>query len=908
MPWKLRKAPRKELYWVVAKDTGKHMSKDPLPIDRAKAQMRALYAQEDASKKGGAEPGVIETPFISKDQAEKLIAMLPKDKDTYTDLPDEELKNIVSIPGIEQWYLDLPNNPVVDKALSDKITAEIVKSEAEWEKAQKKLKAKVKAGLAKTAPALKEMANDTYADYVNRIKQASDLRATYDPVRKQGMDEWKRLELEIVARRALAHEVLSERNPAYREVYSRFDDEGNMVSPYVTTMPIAIRNRELYFDKQQQAKDPVLHWLNKNVFGPAVSGLTKVADFVVENLGDMLPGVGQALTTAYKAFAPPGSQYYKEGTLAEKAVGALMGQGATHRQNVLKRYNLKDKSYSIKQLAKISSVPEHILQEVYNRGVGAYKTQPKSVRLKGSFVKNVDAPMSKKLSKEQWGYARVYSFIDGNPEHDNDLRANKEGEGKPGQYSDFAKSIITTQHNKKNYEKMLDLYFQAKMLGMEDRANQLEKELKQFKKFNEKEAERFAFIEIPKMGLADEWSIPTKKGRGYEITKEGSGYIVRSTDNKLQHRKPVSLTTARKHLGMLRRYEETNGALQGSGFFDTIGKFAKKGFEAVKKGAKTVVERAKTIFMPMRNAYRPKIRSWLEKNGEKVIKRLTVARTPIQSGVDILLEAVTLGKWKEAKKKVGYDKMFHLALLAEYEGGRAIIEKNEVINISQSYKATDETEYMEVPLDGKQITFNEFLAKGEKAMGDKYFRYHALENNCQDYIMALLKASGLATAEITKFVKQPVEQLVKELPGYTGKVAKTLTDIAGKASEVIEGRGMFKGKTIADQLKLIGFDPADYLAKAKARAKEAKIKGELKLDDDGIHKLIIITPDNKEVHFGRRSYGDFLIWSHLEKQKQVDPGYAKKKQENYQKRSGKIKGDWSADVYSPNNLARKILW
>ena len=65
-----------------------------------------------------------------------------------------------------------------------------------------------------------------------------------------------------------------------------------------------------------------------------------------------------------------------------------------------------------------------ILREVYNRGIGAYKTQGKSVRLKGSYVKNVDAPMKAKLSKEQWAYARVYSFLDGNPKHDEDLRRN----------------------------------------------------------------------------------------------------------------------------------------------------------------------------------------------------------------------------------------------------------------------------------------------------------------------------------------------------------------------------------------------------------------------------------------------------------------------------------------------------
>jgi len=101
--------------------------------------------------------------------------------------------------------------------------------------------------------------------------------------------------------------------------------------------------------------------------------------------------------------------------------------GGTHRENVLRQWKLEDKPYNLQQLSDITSIPISILQEVYNRGIGAYNTQPSSVRLKGSYVKNVVAPMSKKLSKEQWAMARVYSFIDGNPKHDNDLRRNKGG-------------------------------------------------------------------------------------------------------------------------------------------------------------------------------------------------------------------------------------------------------------------------------------------------------------------------------------------------------------------------------------------------------------------------------------------------------------------------------------------------
>jgi hypothetical protein len=103
-------------------------------------------------------------------------------------------------------------------------------------------------------------------------------------------------------------------------------------------------------------------------------------------------------------------------------IGNTMFGGGTHRMNFLKKHNLEDKGYSLSQLSKISGVSLSTIQKVYDRGSGSYKTNRTSVRLKGSFKKNVNAPYKMKLSKEQWAMARVYSFLDGNPKHDTDLR------------------------------------------------------------------------------------------------------------------------------------------------------------------------------------------------------------------------------------------------------------------------------------------------------------------------------------------------------------------------------------------------------------------------------------------------------------------------------------------------------
>lgn len=64
-----------------------------------------------------------------------------------------------------------------------------------------------------------------------------------------------------------------------------------------------------------------------------------------------------------------------------------------------RRHNIPVKdSLSLKEIAKLSKMPLKALQEVFERGIGAYKTNPESVR------PQVQSP-------EQWGYGRVYSFV-----------------------------------------------------------------------------------------------------------------------------------------------------------------------------------------------------------------------------------------------------------------------------------------------------------------------------------------------------------------------------------------------------------------------------------------------------------------------------------------------------------------
>lgn len=85
---------------------------------------------------------------------------------------------------------------------------------------------------------------------------------------------------------------------------------------------------------------------------------------------------------------------------------------ATFKEKFNKKHNQPlDTSNSLTKIARLSGISKSILQEVYNRGIGAHKTQPSSVRN----VRGVKGGAGKKMSKEQWAIARVYGFVGKNP-------------------------------------------------------------------------------------------------------------------------------------------------------------------------------------------------------------------------------------------------------------------------------------------------------------------------------------------------------------------------------------------------------------------------------------------------------------------------------------------------------------
>jgi hypothetical protein len=433
----------------------------------------------------------------------------------------------------------------------------------------------------------------------------------------------------------------------------------------------------------------------------------------------------------------------------------------------LKANKLEDKSYSLKELAKISGEPLATLKEVAKRGFGAYKTQPNSVRMKGTFKKGVKAPMSMKLSPQQWSMARVYSYLMKNPKHDTDLRGGA----------------------------WYDVFRPSRVIN--------------------------------------------------EIVNPDS--IVR------------------------RRVSD------------------------VSKGVRTNLP--------------PSARRTMEQHGNEIIQSVMLRRDPIQSALNTAFEFITLGQWSKAKSAEHYDDLFHLGLVLTLEGGKEIlIEKNEVIYIGDSKPLQSDSQTLSLPPLPRYTSLNQFIANGVSVKGADFYRYDPFANNCQDFVAVLLKANNNYPSAAVKFVKQPVESLLKQLPQWTQPIARGITDLGAIANVALEGAGHSKFMT---QLNKAGLSPSVYLKEAQKKAKDAGYGNGAKLlgfATDGVHKLAMPNEDGKMALFGRVGYGDHLIWSHLEKTGKAPQGTASKKRNVFQKSHSQIRGDWKSDPFSPNNLALKILW
>jgi hypothetical protein len=184
----------------------------------------------------------------------------------------------------------------------------------------------------------------------------------------------------------------------------------------------------------------------------------------------------------------------------------------------------------------------------------------------------------------------------------------------------------------------------------------------------------------------------------------------------------------------------------------------------------------------------PIVRSLLRAVGEEEILSLKVGRSPVNSVITGILNAVSLGQLEQNRKDLNYDQIYHLALIVQTKSKSFTLERNQTVSVGA---VRNFEEIRDVPATGGTIRFGTFLENGEKISKENFWRYNPVSNNCQIFVTDLLKGNGLLTTELNSFINQDAAGLLKHSP-LAEKIASGITDFGHRIDILLHGAGKIK--------------------------------------------------------------------------------------------------------------------
>lgn len=202
----------------------------------------------------------------------------------------------------------------------------------------------------------------------------------------------------------------------------------------------------------------------------------------------------------------------------------------------------------------------------------------------------------------------------------------------------------------------------------------------------------------------------------------------------------------------------------------------KKDMEEQKGGG--LLEREPTILPPDG-------RKLLEQIANEEIKTIDIVRTPLSSFTKTFLNVISLGQFEKISKKY-FDDMFHLSI---WINGKYNLEKNEVIAFNQKNPREQGSEVKKVQNIPQGITFQNLIDKTKARMGDKFGKYEAEKNNCQDFITNIFKANNIGDQSDYDFIKQDSQEIFEKLPAFSKVLGNLATKAGAIWNRLLKGEG-----------------------------------------------------------------------------------------------------------------------
>ena len=179
-----------------------------------------------------------------------------------------------------------------------------------------------------------------------------------------------------------------------------------------------------------------------------------------------------------------------------------------------------------------------------------------------------------------------------------------------------------------------------------------------------------------------------------------------------------------------------------------------------------------------RKGISPNVDKFLRDHGDEPILEMIISRNVVSSILTGSMKLIST----QFREGVGSNKLYHLKLLIRTTHSNISLEKNEVITISP-YKMNYNAENLYVSFPAG-ISINILLQNTRDKMGGSFLSYSARDNNCQNFILALLQSNFLDNTHNVLFTKQSTSDLFDV---NLRKITNTITDIGAKIDIIREG-------------------------------------------------------------------------------------------------------------------------
>ena len=163
--------------------------------------------------------------------------------------------------------------------------------------------------------------------------------------------------------------------------------------------------------------------------------------------------------------------------------------------------------------------------------------------------------------------------------------------------------------------------------------------------------------------------------------------------------------------------------------------------------------------------YNKKCQGIIDKYGDCKINKIYLVRQPFGKLLNLFCNILTLFNYNKYISESEDNSPYHQSLIFEIKNENTIkfllLEKNNCINICETFLINKTYDFKKVPISKKNITLNKILKVTQKRIGNyKFFNWNIYKNNCQQFTKEILITLNSYTKEYKDFIVK--DKIIKE--------------------------------------------------------------------------------------------------------------------------------------------------